>query len=170
MKKEILKNKTVGFTLIELLIVIGIIAVLAAFAFVALNPLARFQDSRNAKRWTDVNTILAAVKLHQVDNKGAYLDDITALEAGSYYQIGAGESNIACDNPEYLIEPNCISLEPLVTAGYLASVPFDPNATGASATNSHYFLMRDSRGFITVGACDEELGSNTAIPEISVTK
>jgi prepilin-type N-terminal cleavage/methylation domain-containing protein len=34
------KNK--GFTLIELLIVIGIIAVLAAFVFVALNPGARF--------------------------------------------------------------------------------------------------------------------------------
>ena len=37
-----------GFTLIELLIVIAIIAVLAGAVFVALDPLTRFRDARNA--------------------------------------------------------------------------------------------------------------------------
>jgi prepilin-type N-terminal cleavage/methylation domain-containing protein len=165
------KNKTqTGFTLIELLIVVAVIAILAGFAFVALNPLARFQDSRNARRWSDVNAILSAVKLSQVDNKGAYTEDITNLTEGDYYQIGAGVSDITCENPDVTLQPNAVNLEALVTAGYLASVPFDPNATGASVSATHYYLMKDSHGFITVGACDEELGTNAAIPTISATR
>ncbi|MCD4761647.1 type II secretion system GspH family protein, partial [bacterium] len=85
-----LLKKQQGFTLIELLIVIGVIAILAALAFVALNPLARFQDARNAERWSDVNAILGAIKLDQVDNGGTYNDVIVALTSDLYYQIGAG--------------------------------------------------------------------------------
>ena len=44
-----------GFTLIELLVVIAIIATLAVLVYVALDPVRRFQESRNSRRWTDVN-------------------------------------------------------------------------------------------------------------------
>ena len=81
------KNK-IGFTLIELLIVIAVIAVLSSLVFVALNPLARFQDSRNAKRWSDVNAILSAIKLHQIDHGGLYDETISDLSPNLYYQIG----------------------------------------------------------------------------------
>ncbi|EKD47532.1 MAG: hypothetical protein ACD_66C00019G0006, partial [uncultured bacterium] len=40
-----------GFTLIELLIVIAIIAILAAAIFVALDPVTRFQEARDARRY-----------------------------------------------------------------------------------------------------------------------
>lgn len=37
-----------GFTLIEILVVIAIIAILATVVFVALDPVTRFADARNA--------------------------------------------------------------------------------------------------------------------------
>ncbi len=63
-----LKNS--GFTLVELLIVIAIIAVLAALIFVALNPLQRFRDARNAKRKQDIISIADAIRLYQVSHGG----------------------------------------------------------------------------------------------------
>jgi prepilin-type N-terminal cleavage/methylation domain-containing protein len=77
-----------GFTLIELLIVVAIIAILAAAIYVALNPLKRFQDSRDSRRASDINSILSAVKINQIDNKGAFLASINALTVGNIYMIG----------------------------------------------------------------------------------
>jgi prepilin-type N-terminal cleavage/methylation domain-containing protein len=64
------RNIKKGFTLIELLIVIAIIAVIAAVVFIALNPLQRFKDARNTQRRGDLISIVDAVKLYQVDNRG----------------------------------------------------------------------------------------------------
>ena len=166
----LLKRKT-GFTLIELLIVIAVIAVLAAFAFVALNPLARFQDSRNARRWADVNMILEAIKLDQVDNGGTYLSAITSLTADYNYQIGTGSScSDTCSNPTVTLQPLCVDLGGLVSEYYTPSVPIDPNASGASAVETRYYITRHTGGAITVGACSEELGSNSSIPNISAKR
>ena len=160
-----------GFTLVELLIVIGVIAVLAAFAFVALNPLARFQDARNAQRWTDVNTILSAVKLDLVDNGGTYLGVIADLTSDLYYQIGAGDAcNDTCANPTVVLQTDCLDLEELVDEAYLSSVPIDPNATGASTDETRYYLVRDSYGRIIVGSCSEEAGSGASTPNIEATR
>ena len=57
------RNNKKGFTLIELLIVIAIIAVLAAAVFVALDPLTRFSDARDATRASDITQILSAIKI-----------------------------------------------------------------------------------------------------------
>ena len=59
-----------GFTLIELLIVIAIIAIVASVIFVALDPISRFRDARNAQRWQDVEAVGDAVRIYQIDNKG----------------------------------------------------------------------------------------------------
>jgi prepilin-type N-terminal cleavage/methylation domain-containing protein len=160
-----------GFTLIELLIVIGVIAILAALAFVALNPLGRFADSRNAQRWTDVNAILAAIKLQQVDNGGIYMDDVNNLTADLYYQIGAGENcNDTCANPPVVLQTACLDLSTLIDGGYLASIPFDPSDPNASEDEVRYYVMKGSNGTLTVGACSEEQGSNGASPEITVSR
>src|SRR5688572_17838306 len=58
-----------GFTLIELLIVIGIIGFLAAAVLVAVDPVKRIQDSRDAKRYSEANAILNAVLTKQVDDR-----------------------------------------------------------------------------------------------------
>jgi len=61
-----------GFTLIELLIIIGIIGFLASAILVAVDPVKRIQDARNAKRWSEVNGILNAILTKQVDDRAAY--------------------------------------------------------------------------------------------------
>ncbi len=59
-----------AFTLIELLIVIAIIAIIAGVVFVALNPLQRFKDARNSRRYADTQSIVDAVRLYQIENQG----------------------------------------------------------------------------------------------------
>jgi prepilin-type N-terminal cleavage/methylation domain-containing protein len=165
-------HKNFGFTLIELLIIIGIIAILAAIVFVSLNPMAKYQDARNARRWNDVTAILDAIKLHQVDNKGAYLEDIQNLSADLAYQIGNAGSNcdVDCSNPDTTLETTCINIGELSDNGYMPAIPYDPNASTASIDYTHYYLIKSTNGSITVGACDEEKGSSAAIPNISVSR
>lgn len=165
-------KKNRGFTLVELLIIIAVLSILATVVFVALNPLARFQDARNSRRWTDVVNIIGAIKMYQVDHGGYYLTDIQSLTADNAYQIGGAESgcNITCSNPTITLQDACVDIGPLADSGLLPSIPIDPNASGASADQTHYYLMRNTNGSVTVGACDEEKGSAEAPPAITVTR
>jgi prepilin-type N-terminal cleavage/methylation domain-containing protein len=165
-------RKKQGFTLIELLIVIGVIAVLAAFVFVALDPMKRFQDSRNAKRWSDVNSILSAIKLDQVDNGGSYHANIAAMTDNTYYQIGSADSgcNSACANPSVTLQAACVDLLDLIDQGYIADIPFDPNWTEASPDTTGYYIYRFNSGQLLVGACHEEQGSHDTIQPIEVAR
>jgi prepilin-type N-terminal cleavage/methylation domain-containing protein len=58
-----------GFTLIELLIVIAIIGFLAAAVLVAVDPVKRIQDSRDARRFSEANALLNAILTKQVDER-----------------------------------------------------------------------------------------------------
>ncbi|MEY4723409.1 MAG: hypothetical protein RLZZ324_922 [Candidatus Parcubacteria bacterium] len=61
-----------GFTLIELLIVIGIIGFLAAAVLVAVDPVKRIQDARDARRFAEANAILNAILTKQVDDRALF--------------------------------------------------------------------------------------------------
>lgn len=141
----------------ELLIVIAVIIVLAAAVFVALNPAKRFQDSRDARRRSDVDAMLSALKTDQVDNGGTYLASVAALTAGTEYQVGTAA--VGCDSgcTAVTTEAACADLTGLVTEGYLGSVPMDPSAGTAAETD--YYIIRNASGTITVGACDPEGGT-----------
>jgi prepilin-type N-terminal cleavage/methylation domain-containing protein len=165
-----IKNNKKGFTLIELLIVIAVMAILTTVVFVALNPMARFQDARNNRRYTDVNAILSAIKLDQVDNGGEYLADVDELTADLSYLIGSGENCNTITCPGITLQSACVNINDLADGGYLPSIPFDPNAEGASAEFSHYYLIKWSNGSITVGACAPEQGSGASTPAISVRR
>ncbi|MCD4704709.1 prepilin-type N-terminal cleavage/methylation domain-containing protein [bacterium] len=143
-----MKNKK-GFTLIELLIVIAIIAILAAVVFVALDPLTRFRDARNAQRWTDVTSILGAIKIDQVDNGGSYLAAVTAATSGTALMIGDSTGTCTATSTT-----SNVDLAGLATEGYLGSVPYDPSS-GSSAETS-YYLIRETTGTITIGSCEPE--------------
>ncbi len=56
-----------GFTLIELLIGIAIIAILIAVVLIALDPVRRIHQSRNARRGQDVRAIAEAIALRSLD-------------------------------------------------------------------------------------------------------
>ena len=152
-----------GFTLIELLLVIAIIAILAAVVFVALDPLRRFQDSRDSSRWQDVAAVVSAIKVDQVDNGGDYLSDIDSLSYGSVYMIVDGNTTSGCDDQNAYCDENvsgdsyCVDLSGLVDQGYLSDVPVSPDGDGTWTSDiSGYTLTASSTGQVTVRACESE--------------
>ncbi len=134
-----------GFTLIELLVVISIIAILATVVFVALDPVTRFADARNSRRFSDINNILTAVHEYVVDNKGALPAGLTAGQAAT--ELG---SCVGCDN---LAVP---------LAKYLKSMPVDPQ--GGTASNSAYTVAVDANRLVTISATNAE---NSVSVEVS---
>lgn len=141
-----------GFTLIELLVVIAIIAILAVVVFVALDPVTRFADARNSRRWTDVNSILTAVHQSIVDNDGSLPSGLTS--GMSVTQIGTAVSG--CDSScTDATASACVNLNaPL--ARYLKSLPTDPESGTAAETG--YYIVVDTNNIVTVAACAPEGG------------
>ena len=153
------KSFSKGFTLIELLIVITIIAALAVTVFVALNPAQRLLDARNARRTTDVQSILTAIHEFIVDNKGTYPTGLSSAGtaetqlgtdvAGVCSPVTTGGCNVAAATA-------CLNLGGDL-AKYLRSMPID--ATGAptwDSTKTGYSVTADTNGLITVRACGKE--------------
>jgi prepilin-type N-terminal cleavage/methylation domain-containing protein len=134
---QLRKNAQKGFTLIELLVVIAIIAILGTVVFVALDPVTRFADARDSRRWNDVNTLLTATHQYIVDNGG---DLPTGLATNTpSTELGS------CTT--------CINLAtPL--APYLASVPLDPSDGTAAETG--YTVAVDANNIVTIAAPDAE--------------
>jgi prepilin-type N-terminal cleavage/methylation domain-containing protein len=168
-----LQKSGAGFTLIELLIVIAIIAILASVIFVALNPLKRFRDSRDAVRYEDVRNIMDAISLYQIDNDGQSLEAINELADNIVYMIVDGNSSAAmsngCDDNDTICDSNvhsdasCVDLDGLVDSGYLADIPVSPvgdvtwddgDTNGDEGTG--YTLMTSSSGAILIQACESE--------------
>ena len=156
------KTNSKGFTLIEFLIIIAIIAILSAVVFVALDPLTRFKDTRDSKRWSDIASVLDAVKIDQVDNGGAYLSEITALTNDEVYMISANANIVGCDDNCSSTVPvtddnNCVNLSGLVTEGYLAEISISPNGDYTwDASTTGYTISKSAAGAITIEACEAE--------------
>ncbi len=160
-----------GFTLIELLIVIAIIAILAAVVFVALDPLTRFQDARNARRWSDADAIISALKLDQVDNGGSYHANITAMTVNDPYMIidTAASADMATVNcaaaggVASIATGDEVDLAFLVSEGYLPLVPESPtgDVTWAMATNGSGYTLTRIGNNLEIEACETEGGTVT---------
>src|SRR3990167_2126322 len=67
-----------GFTLIELLIVIAVISILGAVAFVAIDPATRINEAQDSERWSAVNALMDAFLNSTVDNDGTYPAGVAA--------------------------------------------------------------------------------------------
>ncbi len=135
------KNK--GFTLIELLVVIAIIAILAVVVFVALDPVTRFADARNSRRWADTNNILTAVHECIVDNDGS-LGDCGLTADGVSDVLGTSDLDISTQ-----------------MAPYLKSMPLDPS--GGTTADTGYSLVVDTNNIVTITADDAELSAAISV-------
>lgn len=139
----------------EILLVIGLLAVLAVVVFVALDPAKRFQDTRNARRTTDIQNILSAVHTFVNDSKGTFPSSIPTTET----QIGTDATG--CDDVEGLggcaatLPAACVDISNATTGvgRYLKSIPIDPNGT---AGKTGYTIVRDTNNMVTVRACNAE--------------
>ena len=131
-----INRNTNGFTLIELLVIVAIIAILAAVVFVALDPVTRFADARNSRRFNDVNSILTAIHEYIVDNDGSLPTGLTTGQAST--ELGTCGT---CDNLSTPLAP------------YLISIPVDPTGT---STNTGYSVAVNSNNIVTVSANNAE--------------
>jgi prepilin-type N-terminal cleavage/methylation domain-containing protein len=139
------RNSQKGFTLIEILVVIAILAVLAAVVFAALNPVGRFQDSRNTTRRQSMQEVLTALKLFSVDHSG--FQPCINGATGTPGNCGTGYSIVPLDAGNFTSGvPNCKPALPAATASctslstlstaltstgtngmYLSKIPTDPS-------------------------------------------
>jgi general secretion pathway protein G len=128
------KNKNRGFTLIELLVVIAIIGILSSIVIVNLN-IARAK-ARDAKRVQDLLQIKTALELYR-------------NQYGSYPQCGesyCGRCNTATGDPLFKA-----ALQPLVTNGFISSIPTDPYGNNTSCYTYEYHTNNISLPGITCG-------------------
>lgn len=156
------KGKQAGFTLIELLIVITIIAALAVTVFVALNPSKRLEDSRDARRTSDVDTILTAIHAAIVDSGGTMPSSMGSLTAGQDYQIGTATAGnctpaLTAGGCTTNAANACVDLGTDLT-DYLASIPLD--ASGGTAAETGYVVNVSASNIVTIKACNAEGGTN----------
>lgn len=137
-----------GFTLIEILLAIGILAILATAAIIAINPARQFAQARNTQRWSDVNAIMNATYQYAVSHKGAMPPEIPT--GGSFLQI--------C----YTGAPSCSNLASITSitdnSTYLTAMPVDPGCPQSCDPNSTgYQITTNAAGRIVVQAPNAEL-------------
>lgn len=148
-----------GFTLIELIIVVAIIGLLAAAAFVAVDPAKRVGKANDATRWADITAIADAIMKYTVDNNGSLPSGVSGATVDQEYIIhiaGGTESgsNTCTSTGE---DDDELDISSGIVSAYLATMPIDPDVTAATAQSegTGYYILKDSNGRIKIGACNE---------------
>jgi len=147
-----------GFTLIELLVVISIISILSVVVFVALDPIKRFQDSRNARRYTDIQNISSAIQIYQIDHEGVYPDGVDT----TYRMLGTDTTgcDVDCEwqGEDYSLNSSCLDLSSALEK-QLKTIPQDPQL--GSQEKTYYAVAVNSEDLLHVIGCAVE-GSSGA--------
>lgn len=141
-----------GFTLIEILLVVAILSILLVVVFAALNPAQRLSDTRDARRWNDVNNILAAIHTCVVDDGTSdALLNCGVTDDGTSREIVNG-AIAGCDAVCVVGGGDCEDMSAL-TPTYLATLPQDPTTPAVNHTS---YSVVSNTGVVTVSACGGE--------------
>ncbi len=155
-----------GFTLIEILLVVAILSILLVVVFAALNPAQRLIDTRNARRWNDVNQLLTAVHECVVDENLATC--LGTYTAGNVYEVvfdPTGVTAVPASGCQAVCttataDTSCLQLDTTL-ADYIAKIPMDP--TTPVAGHSSYSITVGTNGIITVASCGAEDGETISV-------
>src|SRR5258708_22579136 len=138
-----------GFTLIELLVVIGILTVLMAIVLVAVNPSRQFSQANNAKRTSDITTIVNAIHQYEIDNKGKLPAGIPATTAATIANTG-------------------VDICAALVSTYTAQMPIDPlvgTYTSCASYNTGYTVVSSANNRVTVAAPNAEMAATITITQ-----
>lgn len=132
-----------GFTLIEILVVVGLIAILAAITFIAINPAKNFADTRNTTRQSDATAILNAVTQY-TSEEGNQLSDLGTIPlcTATPAAIGDGVGNV--------------DLALTLVDEYIVGIPVDPQ--GGDDADTGYTICQTSGGRVQIDAPGAENG------------
>ncbi len=167
MHPRITRSEEKGFTLIELLIVIAIIGFLAAAVLVAVDPVKRIQDSRDARRFSEANAILNAILTKQVDDRRVF-NGLTAETGATNYltpdpdlvpalrSAGAFSQVIITGDTDALID-----CEDAVTPYDFPSCPGAPHPLNATGTRTCVAALGGLMTGTAVSVAADVAGTNT---------
>ncbi len=119
-----------GFTLVELLIVIGILAILTAAVVVILNPAELLKQARDAKRFSDLDSVKSAIALYLATVSDPVLGQTAYCMVGEVFDNGkncTARTSTAINGVGWV----GVNISEASGGSPLASLPFDPvnNAT-----------------------------------------
>ncbi len=165
----------------ELAVVLGIVGFLALAIILAVDPVRRLGEARDAVRLADVRAVANAIVRAQTEVGGPFVGRESApimyQPAGSVQVIVADDGGINCGDTK--TRPTCGNFQVANGYGkscvanisglvprYLAEVPVAPalndgSAYGAKGTG--YYVARRFGGVLEVGACDGEAGGSVAV-------
>jgi len=101
-KRNCLNNK--AFSLVELLVVVTIIAILSATAYIALG--GQTVKARNAKRIQDLDTIQSALEMYALSNNDKYptaLNELVTAKSISKIPVDPSSNSATTYNYEYAV-------------------------------------------------------------------
>ena len=132
------------------MVIIAGIGILLAIIIAYINPIKRVGESRDARRWTDVELFAQAIELYATDNNQIPSDFSTPILAvGEKYVICSSDDELTCDG----YTNDCLVIDDVDFLAYLDNLPVDPNQNDSTDTG-YYIMRKENQGKIAVGACD----------------
>lgn len=136
-------KKYEGFTLIEILVVVGLIAILAAITFIAINPAKNFADTRNTTRQSDATAILNAVTQY-TSEEGNQLSDLGTIPLCTATPAAIGDDTGNVDLATTLVDE------------FIVGIPVDPQ--GGTDADTGYTICQTAGGRVQIDAPGAENG------------
>ena len=135
---------------------------------IIVDPISRINHTRNTRRAADIVAVVEAVNTYQIDNAGTHYSPIEEVPFDTSYVLGTCEEKAKCSDE--IVEDRCMDISG-IGQFYLPEMPKDP--IYSNKKQSKYFLRKESKGGLTIGACEpERVGrwGQAQIPSIRVTR